>query len=478
MSFISLQFLIFFVITYLIFRLVKNQKGRIITLLIASYIFYAYWDWRFLLLLWLQTAVSYIFAFAIQRERDKDKETSKKSKLYMGIGVTLLLVVLGLFKYFNFFVDSFCSLFQINSNSIIQLILPVGISFYTFQAISYIVDIYRGEITEKYSALDVALYIGFFPQLISGPIVFSSNFLPQTKKEYIFNKEETWNAIWIFINGIVKKFIIADRLGVCVDAVFSAPNSYSSLTLVLAVITYSLQLYCDFSGYSDMAIGIAKMFGFDLGKNFNMPYLTKNPTVFWKHWHISLSSWLQKYLYISLGGNRKGKIRTFINLFLTMLLGGLWHGANWTFIIWGALHGGALIIHKLFMSFCKKHPNLSPKSGIAKRVISIFCIILNFTFVTISWIFFRADSVSDALLILGRIFSFSDGVNYIYIYTIIYGLFILGASLFAYFKNDGNGFYVTLNMEKFSSKIAFCFAIFLIVLLMYASNNPFIYANF
>ena len=478
MSFISIQFLIFFALTYLIFRLVHGQKYKTIVLLIASYIFYAYWDWRFLFLLLFQTMVCYLSSFAIMRVRNKNSENLKLPKIYMGIGCALLLVVLALFKYFNFFVDSFCSLFQISFNSIVQLLLPVGISFYTFQALSYVVDVYRKEVTEKYSVAEVALYVGFFPQVISGPIVFSSKFLPQTRKEYHFNKEETWSAIWIFINGVVKKFVIADRLGVCVDAVFSAPGAYDSLSLTLAVFTYSLQLYCDFAGYSDMAIGIAKMFGFDLGKNFNMPYLTKNPTVFWKHWHISLSSWLQKYLYISLGGNRKGKLKTYLNLFITMLLGGLWHGANWTFIVWGALHGIALIVHKLFMQFCKGHPNLSPKSTIAKNAITVLCIVLNFIFVSFCWIFFRADSISQAFMIIGRIFSFVSGVRYIYIYSIIFGVVVLGVSLFAYFKNSGNGFYVLLNMEKLSSKIIFCLAIFLIALLMYESSNPFIYQNF
>lgn len=478
MSFLSLHFLIFFVIVYSLFLIVRNHTVRIFILLGAGYFFYAYWDWRFLFLLLIQTGICYLAGIGVQRARAGGIENKSLAKISMMLGCACLLIILIIFKYFNFFINTFCEVFNISSNSFIHIILPVGISFYTFQAISYVLDVYRKEVNEKYNLLEVALYVGFFPQLISGPIVFSSKFLPQIRKDFRFDKEDMWLAIWIFINGVVKKFVIADRLGVCVDAVFSAPEAYSGLSLMLAALTYSLQLYCDFSGYSDMAIGIAKMFGFELGKNFNMPYLTKNPTLFWKHWHISLSSWLQKYLYFSLGGNKKGKIRTYINLFLTMLLGGLWHGANWTFIVWGALHGVALIVHKIFLQFKKKNPQLSVSNPIGKKLLHALSIVMNFIFVTICWVFFRSDSIADALLILGRIFTFADGVSYIFIYSIIYGILVFGTSIFAYFKNSGNGYYVAFDMEKLSSKIIFCITILLIVLLMYADSNPFIYAQF
>lgn len=472
MSFLSVQFLVFFIVICFCYYKVENQRIRIGILLVASYVFYAYWDFRFLFFLLFQTVVSYVIGLRLQKS-----DTPKQKKAYITIGCVLLLIVLGFCKYFNFFLSSFYDVLNIEGFSSLQIIIPVGISFYTFQALSYVIDIYRGNTTARKSFLDVALYIGFFPQLLSGPIVLSYNLLPQLEEKVMFNKTEMWNAVQIFLNGVVKKYVIADRLAVCVDAVYAAPNAYSGASLLCAVIAYSFQLYCDFSGYSDMAIGIAKAFGFDLGKNFSIPYTTSNPTQFWKHWHISLSTWLMKYLYISLGGNRKGKFRRNINLMLTMVIGGLWHGANWTFVFWGVLHGFALIVHKWFMEI-RKNVEESSENKILRAFKHIFCICLNFVFVTICWVFFRANSISEAFLILRRIFTWADGVSYLYVYNIIYGLLIVVANIIAYCKNSGEGYYVTLNMEKQSSKIIFCCAIGLILLLMYISSNPFIYVQF
>lgn len=472
MSFLSIQFFIFLILVFVMFTFTNSRETQLNILLVASYMFYAYWDYRFLFLLFLQTVLSYTSARLIVRA------TSERiKKIIVGIGVLVLLIVLGVFKYFHFFVDTFCNAFNVDIGYNLNIILPVGISFYTFQAISYVVDVYRNEINVEYNFRNVALYIGFFPQLLSGPIVRSVNFLPQLKKKYCFDKNEVWAAIQIFLNGVVKKYVIADRLSVCVDAVFNAPNVYNAPSLICAAVAYSLQLYCDFAGYSDMAIGIAKLFGFDLGKNFSIPYTTANPTLFWKHWHISLSTWLQKYLYISLGGNRKGKVRTNINLMLTMILGGLWHGANWTFVLWGTFHGTALVIHKWFVRLRKKRGDRTESRIVAEIKHWIFAT-TNFVFVTVCWIFFRASTVSDAFLILRRIITWSGGVNYIYIYMIVYGIVIMFVNLYAYYKNNGEGFYFILDMTKFSSKILFCCVIWLIILLVYVSSNPFIYAQF
>lgn len=471
MSFLSIQFLVFFIVTCFCYYKVENQRIRIGILLVASYVFYAYWDFRFLFFLLFQTVVSYVIGLILQKS-----DTPKQKKIYITIGCVLLLIVLGFCKYFNFFLSSFYDALNIEGFSSLQIVIPVGISFYTFQALSYVIDIYRGNTEARKNFLDVALYIGFFPQLLSGPIVLSYNLLPQLEKKVMFNKTEMWNAVQIFLNGVVKKYVIADRLAVCVDAVYAAPNAYSGASLLCAVIAYSFQLYCDFSGYSDMAIGIAKAFGFDLGKNFSIPYTTSNPTQFWKHWHISLSTWLMKYLYISLGGNRKGKLRRNINLMLTMVIGGLWHGANWTYVFWGALQGVALVVHKQFMNFRK---NAKPcRSKKISEVKHVFCICCNFIFMSFCWVFFRASSISEAFLILKRIITFASGVRYVYVYTIIFGVLVLLANIIAYRKNAGEGYYVILNMEKQSSKIIFCCSIGLIVLLLYVSNNPFIYAQF
>ena len=472
MSFLSIQFFLFIILVFVIFSRTKRRATQLNILLVASYVFYAYWDYRFLFLLLLQTIVSYMSAKLIEKG-----SSERAKKIIARISVFVLLLVLGVFKYFNFFVDTFCRAFNFESGFNFNIILPVGISFYTFQAISYVVDVYRNEINAECSFKNIALYIGFFPQLLSGPIVRSVNFLPQLKQKYCFNKANVWTAIQIFTNGVVKKYVIADRLSVCVDAVFAAPNVYNAPSLICAAIAYSFQLYCDFSGYSDMAIGIAKLFGFDLGRNFSIPYTTANPTLFWKHWHISLSTWLQKYLYIALGGNQKGKINTNVNLMLTMVLGGLWHGANWTFVLWGTFHGVALVLHKWFMQLSQKREIRTENRTVAEIKHWLFAGV-NFIFVTICWIFFRAGTVSDAFLILARIINWSSGVNYIYVYTIIYGIFIMIANVVAYYKNSGEGFYCIFEMGKFSSKIVFCCVVWLIILLAYVSNNPFIYAQF
>lgn len=357
MSFASIQFLILFsislsVLTLLDYTSIKHSnKLRHIYLLAISYIFYGWWDWRFCFLMFALTFIAYAAAKNLNNQY---------RKVFITIGVAVPLIVLGLFKYFNFFLDSFSNLFRITNPCSLSIILPVGISFYTFQSMSYTIDVYRNRIKAA-EFLDVALYISFFPQLVAGPIVKAQDFLPQLKEERKITLAGLEKGIQIFAMGMFKKIVLADRLSVFVDDVFATPNAFSSLTVILAIISYALQIYFDFSGYSDMAIGSAKCLGYDIQKNFNLPYISKNPTEFWKRWHISLSSWLQEYLYIPLGGNRKGKTRTYINLMLTMLIGGLWHGANWTFVAWGALHGIGLCIHKSYASHLSSRPATKKK---------------------------------------------------------------------------------------------------------------------
>ncbi len=342
MSFMSVEFFILFFFTVILFTKVKTNYGKNLLLLAVSYFFYAYWDVRFLFLLIGLTWVNWFLA--------KKMDTCMHRRRLCVIGVAVSLSVLGIFKYFNFFLNTAYQLVGVKDGNIMNIILPVGISFYTFQSMSYLIDVYRGKIAARKDFLTVALYVAFFPQLVAGPIVRASDLLPQLDEEHIIQKKNVEAGLQIFLMGVVKKIVIANRLAVCVDAVFAAPAAYDGASILCAVFSYSIQIYCDFSGYSDMAVGIARFFGYDLCRNFNLPYISKNPTEFWKRWHISLSSWLQDYVYIPLGGNRKGKIRTYINLFLTMILGGLWHGASWHFVVWGGVHGGALIVHKLWMA--------------------------------------------------------------------------------------------------------------------------------
>lgn len=473
MVFISIQFLILFCITVILLMITheKQQHNRI--LLVSSYIFFAYLDIRFLLLLIAQTYAAYLAGRNIAKE---NKNPSKRKRIFVAF-IAFMLIILGFFKYYHFFTESFLELLQIRSNvQLWKIAMPLGISFYTFQAISYVADIYKEEL-EPAEFLPVALLIGLFPKISTGPIVNNKMFLGQINEKRQITKANAEAGFQIILFGIFKKCVIADRLSVCVDAVFQAPAAYSALSIIFAVISYSIQIYCDFSGYSDMAIGIAKILGFDIPPNFNIPYISKNVSEFWKRWHISLSTWLMQYLYFPLGGNRKGRWRTYFNLIITMTLGGLWHGANWTYIVWGLLNGFALVLHKNYRSIKKKHPVTIKNRGIQGVCTFISCL-LTYMFVCICWIFFRADSVEQAVMILGRIAFWKSGIDYIYIYTVIFALIVIIAMLIAKFKNGGNGFYKLFNMDKFSSKVIICIFIWILLSLFYPGNTAFIYSQY
>ena len=472
MSFVSLAFVLLFLTSYVLCRLVKTREQKHIVLLIASYIFYAYWDARFLLLLILQTYISYFLAKKIEQA-----QTPRQGKRYMLLGVSISLGILGFFKYFNFFVGSFATLFGIKSLGALNIILPVGISFYTFQALSYLIDVYRDKLKACDRFVDLSMYIAFFPQLVAGPIVRASDFLPQMEEDRPMTRDNLIEGLQIFLFGLIKKIVIADRLAVCVDAVFAAPGSYSGLSLFFAVVAYSIQIYCDFSGYSDMAIGVAKTFGYDLCKNFDMPYFSKNPTEFWRRWHISLSTWLRDYLYIPLGGNRKGKLRTKVNLMLTMLLGGLWHGANWQMVFWGALHGGALVAHKTFREQVDQ-ANAHVSGRILKGIVSGASVVGMYLFTCVCWVFFRAQSFTDAITILTRIFTGAAGIRYYFVYTFIFAGIIGIATAIGAIRNQGHGYYPILNLERFWPKVVLILAILLTLMFFYAGDTAFIYFQF
>ena len=326
MSFASLEFIAFFIIVLLgtvTLQRISSQRSKQIFLLVASYFFYGYWDWRFCFLLMFVTAAAYVTALY-----------SGKKAVFV-TGITVPLIVLGVFKYFNFFLSSFAALLGRSSIGMLNIILPVGISFYTFQALSYMIDVKRRRIAAEKDFIKLALYISFFPQLVAGPIIKAKDFLPQLYEDRKTTLKGLECGFQLMVFGLFKKLVLADHMSVFVDDVFYAPSAFHWTTLILAVVSYSLQIYFDFSGYSDIAIGCAKCLGYDFQPNFDLPYISQNVTEFWRRWHISLSTWLKEYLYIPLGGNRKGKRRQYINLFVTMLLGGLWHGANWTFVFWG-----------------------------------------------------------------------------------------------------------------------------------------------
>lgn len=385
-----------------------------IYLLLCSYAIIAISDIRFLLCVVAITIIAYITPIAYS------KNVLGVSKGWISAGVVANLFFLGVFKYFNFFYGEISALLG-RESAALKIILPVGISFYTFSAISYIVDVYKKKIEVNTSLSEVALYIAFFPKLMSGPIVRAKAFFEQLPFLGDNSLQNLEIGIQIFVYGCFKKMVLADHIGVFVDQVFHAPTVYHTFTVILATMGYSLQIYFDFAGYSDMAIGISKILGFNFDWNFNFPYISKNLTEFWKRWHISLSSWLQEYLYYSLGGNRKGKTRTYINLVLTMVIGGLWHGAAWTFIVWGFLHGIALMFHKLFMNWKVKRYGDKFYTTKAWNVISLA---LTFLYANFCWIWFRASSFENAIAMIKQMIIFHDGIIQPYTW-VFFGLFLL-----------------------------------------------------
>lgn len=467
MTFYSSSFMIFFICLLIALRFTRTLKSQKIIFLIANFAFYAFWDAKLFLIVLFEVIVVYLSG---------KKMINNKKKRHVVIPTIILLITLGYFKYANFFIDSFSRMFGLDVNITLQIILPLGISFYTFQALSYIFDIYYGKIQPEDDFLKVAVYISFFPQIISGPIVKAKMFLPQLEYMHQVNLKQLSEGIQVFLVGLAKKIVIADRIGVCVDAVYMAPKAYNGVSVIVAVIGYAIQIYCDFSGYSDMAIGIAKVMGFDLGKNFNVPYLAKNPSDFWRRWHISLSTWFRDYLYIPLGGNRKGKIRTYFNLLITMVVSGLWHGASWNFVIWGFAHGIASALHKAFSDFVKQR-NLNIDNRNWKKVVNILSLIFNNVFVILLWIIFRADNMDHAFSIFNSMFN-TSGITYISPYVVVYILIILLYHMWVRYKNDGEEEYVILDLNKFRNKVVICFVLLLILALMYVGQSAFIYAQF
>jgi alginate O-acetyltransferase complex protein AlgI len=333
------------------FLLGKWWRAQNVLLLIASYVFYSYWDWRFAGLLVAITAVNYGAGWAISRIPAGDIYRGKR-QLWLGLTIAFDLLVLGTFKYFNFFDTSLVNLlasFGMHIDTVsLKVILPLGISFFTFMAITYPFDIYRGKMAHTGDFLSFALFVGFFPTIVSGPVERASHMLPQFQAPRQVTSEKVNEGLWLIAWGFFQKLVIADNVGLIVNNVFNNYTSFHGLDIIIAILAYTVQILADFGGYTDIARGVAKLFGFNLLLNFNIPYFALNPSDFWSRWHISLSQWFRDYLYIPLGGNRKGTWRTSLNLFITMVLVGLWHGAAWTFVIWGAWHGFLQVVYKLF----------------------------------------------------------------------------------------------------------------------------------
>ncbi len=370
----------------------KTHRAKLTFVTLFSLYFYYKSSGVYFLILIGSTVVDYMLANYIYKTTTPWKRLS-----WLAFSLVINLGLLGYFKYTNFLHEIFSSMVGLPYQPF-DIFLPVGVSFFTFQSLSYTIDIYRGTLKPVNNILDYAFFVSFFPQLVAGPIVRAADFIPQIYKPTIVTKEMFGRGVYLICTGLFKKAIISDYISLnFVDRIFDAPTLYTGLENLFGVYGYALQIYCDFSGYSDMAIGIALLLGFQFCLNFDSPYQSKNITEFWRRWHMSLSSWLRDYLYISLGGNRKGKFRTYINLFITMLLGGLWHGAAFKFILWGGLHGLALGVHKLFTSL---------RLGVLNkqnRLINVISLLVTFHFVCFCWIFFRASSVENAREVISQI---------------------------------------------------------------------------
>lgn len=400
MLFNSIEFFIFFPVVFITYYLIPH-RFRWVFLLVASYYFYMSWKPEYAILIMASTVIDYFTGLCIGHN------TSKKIKLsLLAVSLCTNLGLLFTFKYFNFFVDSLNSISSLFPNgptlSNANLILPVGISFYTFQTLSYTIDIYKGEQTPERNFGKFALFVSFFPQLVAGPIERSTNLLPQFNRKVEFNYNQVVSGMRLMLWGLFKKMVIADRLALIVNEVYGNHENYMGFQLILGTVFFAFQIYCDFSGYSDIAIGAARSLGFDLMTNFRIPYFSKSIREFWSRWHISLSTWFRDYVYIPLGGNRTSESRWFFNLFITFLISGLWHGANWTFVIWGALHGtyliAAIVRDKILNHFNLTHLKFN-SSNLFGRIANVG---FTFALACIGWVFFRADNVTDAFDIISN----------------------------------------------------------------------------
>ena len=407
MLFNSLQFLIFLPSVFFLYWYVFNKTLKLQNsfILISSYFFYSWWDYRFLSLIFISTVVDYFVGFNIPKQDSK-----KKQKLLLWCSVLFNLIVLGFFKYFNFFVDSLVDLFssigyEIKSVWTLNIILPVGISFYTFQTISYTIDVYKKKLKPTKDFISFASFVSFFPQLVAGPIERASNLLPQILNKREFNYEQGVQGLRLILWGMFKKVVISDSLAPMVDDIFSNYQDFGGGTLWLGAIYFAFQIYCDFSGYSDIAIGTSKLFGFELMLNFKFPYFSRNIGEFWRRWHISLSTWFRDYLYIPLGGSRYGKWKSIRNIFIIFLVSGFWHGANWTFIFWGMFHAILFIPSFLLNTNRKYTTSMIAENTFLPSPKEFFQTGITFMLVLLGWVCFRSKTIGDSLNYLIKMFS-------------------------------------------------------------------------
>ena len=483
MLFNSIDFAIFLPIVFLLYWFVANKNLKIQNLLIvlASYIFYGWWDWRFLSLILFSTLVDYFVGVRLSKE----KNTSKR-KILLWLSILVNLGFLGFFKYYNFFLDNFISAFsffgtEINGNSL-NIILPVGISFYTFQTLSYTIDVYKKKLKPAKNFISFAAFVSFFPQLVAGPIERATNLLPQFYKKRTFVYEKAVDGLRQILWGLFKKIVIADNCAQFANEIFNNSDDYSGSTLILGAIFFTFQIYGDFSGYSDIAIGTSRLFGFNLKQNFAFPYFSRDIAEFWRRWHISLSTWFRDYLYIPLGGSRGGLWMKIRNTFIRFIVSGFWHGANWTFIVWGALNA-LYFLPLLLLNKNRANTNNVAQDRYLPTIREFFKITITFSLTVLAWVVFRADNISHAINYLTTIFSESliSLPSFPQMKLAFYTLLLIGLFLLIEWLGRDKQ-YAIENINSIKSKyLRYCFYFGIVFLIMFMGNfkeNQFIYFQF
>ena len=478
MLFNSLEFIIFFPIVFALYWLARrNANLQNLVLIVASCVFYAWVDWRFLFLIGFTAILTYLTGRAMVGE-----QLANRKKQFVAINVVVNLAILGFFKYYNFFADSFSSAFQSIGVKLdiptLQLILPIGISFYTFKAVSYSVDLYKGKMGGQ-NLLSVLCYLLFFPQLLAGPIEKARDLCPQFLKARKFSYSQAVEGSKLIIWGLFKKIVIADTACGIVNSIYGDYSSYNASALLMCAVLYSFQIYGDFSGYSDMAIGIGKLLGIECKKNFNLPYLSRDIAEFWKRWHISLNTWFVEYVYIPLGGSRISKYVTIRNTFVIFLLSGLWHGANWTFVCWGLYHA-LLFVPLLLLGKTKRFGKYETgKSISAKEWLNIFC---TFILVTIGWVIFRSPDIQTAFDYIGRMLTVSDfgmpNINSKRLFTILECSMAVVFVAWMEIRHKANDVVLCFNTKYVAVNYIGYLAVTVWAILFYAVGQTFIYFQF
>lgn len=482
MLFNSLDFAVFLPLVFILYWFVfsKQVKFQNLLIFISSYIFYGWWDWRFLLLILFSSVVDFLIGI-----RFKKSNQNKHRKKLLWLSIVVNLGTLALFKYYNFFAQNFADAFSLFGQSIalnsLDIILPVGISFYTFQSLSYSIDVYQKKIEPTKDWLSFLCYVSFFPQLVAGPIERAKNLLPQFYELRKFNYNQATDGIRQMLWGFFKKMVVADNCARYVNLIFDSSQDFSGSTLFLGAVLFSFQIYGDFSGYSDIAIGSAKLFGFEFKQNFAFPYFSRNIAEFWRRWHISLSTWFRDYLYIPIGGSKGSQFQGLRNIFMIFIVSGFWHGANWTFIFWGFLH--ALFFIPLFLfKTNRKFLDVVAYKRILPTPKEFLFISYTFVMVTLAWVFFRADKISEAFTYIKGIFtvSFFSIPEFLSEEKMLICIFFIAMlTTFDWFGRENNHTLEYLN-KHFSKPVRYVFYYLLVmtIFLFGAKEQPFIYFQF